>query len=332
MLNPALAVSPTATVREALEAITKNGRQAVLVVGADGRLAGIVTDGDARRAILRGVPLDSPARALMNARPITAPASLPRGARRALLAERRLHQLPLLDEAGRVVGLERLDAVAAVEVDQDVGRRDQPVEDRARERVCVRPVVRPRKAAIEVLAVLGNDERRTLLEGLHAHHGDGRDRACELLGIELFHEADHGGDGGVLAAVDAGDQREVRTVTFPARLEGGMLETRKPRVGEDDRPALHHPAILARPDGKSAANPKRPRSRPRPGYQVEDDSAARVASSTARSSSDRCLRQGVSQDIRRDPLPGLADAAAAAEDGARSRRAPSSWSRVPDCG
>src|SRR5207244_2667371 len=49
MLNSALAVPPTATVRDALEAITNNGRQAVLVVDAAGRLAGLsptATPGD----------------------------------------------------------------------------------------------------------------------------------------------------------------------------------------------------------------------------------------------------------------------------------------------
>jgi len=53
-MNPNLVTSPRATLREALESITKNGRQAVLVVEADGLLAGMVTDGDVRRALLRG--------------------------------------------------------------------------------------------------------------------------------------------------------------------------------------------------------------------------------------------------------------------------------------
>ena len=57
-MNPNMVTGPRASLREALEAITKNGRQAVLVADAEGVLAGMVTDGDLRRAILRGVPLD----------------------------------------------------------------------------------------------------------------------------------------------------------------------------------------------------------------------------------------------------------------------------------
>ena len=106
-------VAPDATLRAVMEAIDRTGAQIALVAGADDRLVGIVTDGDARRAILRGVALDAPARAVMNAAPVTAPAAASRAQRHALLAERRLHQLPLVDDSGRVVGLERLDEVAA---------------------------------------------------------------------------------------------------------------------------------------------------------------------------------------------------------------------------
>src|SRR5207253_1187887 len=55
-----MVMSPRASLREALEAITKNGRQAVLVADAEGVLAGMVTDGDLRRAIPRALPLAAP--------------------------------------------------------------------------------------------------------------------------------------------------------------------------------------------------------------------------------------------------------------------------------
>ena len=49
-MNPNMVMSPRASLREALEAITKNGRQAVLVADAEGVLAGMVTDGELERA------------------------------------------------------------------------------------------------------------------------------------------------------------------------------------------------------------------------------------------------------------------------------------------
>jgi dTDP-glucose pyrophosphorylase len=102
-VNPSLVVSPGASIRETLEAITKNSHQAVIVVEADGRLAGLVTDGDLRRAILRGVALDAPIPQAMNPRPTVAAATIDRGEALALMRARRMRHLPLVDDAGRVV-------------------------------------------------------------------------------------------------------------------------------------------------------------------------------------------------------------------------------------
>jgi CBS domain-containing protein len=48
-----------ASLRAVLETMTRSGKQIVLVVDADRRLAGVVTDGDIRRAMLRGASLDA---------------------------------------------------------------------------------------------------------------------------------------------------------------------------------------------------------------------------------------------------------------------------------
>jgi dTDP-glucose pyrophosphorylase len=100
-----LVVRPGASLREVLETITKNSRQAVVVVDADGRLAGLVTDGDLRRAILRGVSLASPVAGVMNRTPVVAPASTTRGEALALLRRRLIRHLPLLAADGRLADL-----------------------------------------------------------------------------------------------------------------------------------------------------------------------------------------------------------------------------------
>lgn len=102
-MNPTLVTSPRASLREALEAITKNGRQAVLVVEADGRLAGMVTDGDVRRALLRGVPLDGAVADIMNPSPVTAAPGLGRAGAVELMLARTIRHLPLVDPRGRLV-------------------------------------------------------------------------------------------------------------------------------------------------------------------------------------------------------------------------------------
>ena len=70
---------------------------------ADGRLAGLVTDGDLRRAILRGVSLDAPIPQAMNPRPTVAAATIDRGEALSLMRARRMRHLPLVDGGGRVV-------------------------------------------------------------------------------------------------------------------------------------------------------------------------------------------------------------------------------------
>jgi dTDP-glucose pyrophosphorylase len=102
-VNPALVVSPAASIREALETITKNSRQAVVVVEPDGRLAGLVTDGDVRRALLRGLSLSDPITQAMNAHPTVAPATTDRSEALARMRARRMRHLPLVDGGGRVV-------------------------------------------------------------------------------------------------------------------------------------------------------------------------------------------------------------------------------------
>ncbi len=102
-LDAALLVAPSASVREALETITKNSRQAVMVVDEGGRLVGIVTDGDIRRGLLRGVAIDGRVADLMNRRPLTTPAGTARAEALALMQQRRLRHLPVVDAAGRLV-------------------------------------------------------------------------------------------------------------------------------------------------------------------------------------------------------------------------------------
>ena len=102
-LDGALFVPPTASVRHALEAITKNTRQVVMVVDDDSRLVGIVTDGDIRRGLLRGVGIQDRVVDLMNRHPITTPAGTTRAAALSLMQQRGLRHLPVVDRAGRLV-------------------------------------------------------------------------------------------------------------------------------------------------------------------------------------------------------------------------------------
>jgi dTDP-glucose pyrophosphorylase/predicted transcriptional regulator len=102
-------VQPDTSVLEAIKRLDNGAAQIVLVVDADGKLLGTVTDGDTRRALLRGMTLDVSVSTIMNSAPRSIRAGVSREQAIALMRERAIHQLPVLDEAGRVVELVTLD-------------------------------------------------------------------------------------------------------------------------------------------------------------------------------------------------------------------------------
>jgi len=80
---------------------------AVMIVDDGGRLAGIFTDSDLARLFERrnDTALDHPIGSVMTARPTTVPFGTRLSDALAILEARRLSELPVVDEAGRVAGL-----------------------------------------------------------------------------------------------------------------------------------------------------------------------------------------------------------------------------------
>lgn len=102
-------IPATASILDALRCIDSGSLQIAIVTDEEQRLLGTVTDGDVRRAILRGLPLTSLVTEVMSRSPHRALV----GARDTeLLRHMRtfeVHQLPLVDDQGRVVGIHTLD-------------------------------------------------------------------------------------------------------------------------------------------------------------------------------------------------------------------------------
>jgi dTDP-glucose pyrophosphorylase len=106
-----ICLDPQAPMREAVATIDRSGIKIALAVDPGGRLLGTVTDGDVRRALLRGCDLDTPLSQIMSSHPKTASASAdPIALRERLVREEVLH-LPLVDEGGRVVDIAYLPAL-----------------------------------------------------------------------------------------------------------------------------------------------------------------------------------------------------------------------------
>jgi dTDP-glucose pyrophosphorylase len=101
-------IGPQASLHDAITALDKGGLQIAIVVDQEHRILGTLTDGDVRRALLRQLPLATPACEVMSTRPHTAPAESSKERVLALMEKYQLLQIPLVDAAGRVVGLETL--------------------------------------------------------------------------------------------------------------------------------------------------------------------------------------------------------------------------------
>lgn len=130
-------VSPDASIRETIARIDAGSMQIALVVDIQNHLLGTITDGDVRRAILRGVSLDDRADKAMNPTPIIARRNEPRESIMATMRHRYLHQIPMLDDDGCVVGVEVLDNMLLAEPKDNLaiimagglGTRLQPLTD-----------------------------------------------------------------------------------------------------------------------------------------------------------------------------------------------------------
>tara|TARA_B100000965_G_scaffold405785_1_gene441265 strand:+ start:1623 stop:2678 length:1056 start_codon:yes stop_codon:yes gene_type:complete len=93
------------SVLDAIKSIERGVRQIALVLDDGGRLIGSVTDGDIRRAILKGVSLDQSVTLVMNRSPFSLPQSYDTQETKSAMQARRLHQVPIVDEDGRVIDL-----------------------------------------------------------------------------------------------------------------------------------------------------------------------------------------------------------------------------------
>ena len=96
-------------IHDALKIIDHRGGQIALVVDGGQKLLGTVTDGDVRRGILSGIDLQSPVSMIMNAEPVKAKPSDDRQFILSILRQNKLRHVPIVDDAGCLLGLETLD-------------------------------------------------------------------------------------------------------------------------------------------------------------------------------------------------------------------------------
>lgn len=98
-------ISSNATLQQAIRNLDETALQIALVVSPDGTLLGTLTDGDIRRGLLRDLDLNCSIDAIIHREPLVVPPQLGRDAVLQLMQANNIRQLPVVDEARRVVGL-----------------------------------------------------------------------------------------------------------------------------------------------------------------------------------------------------------------------------------
>lgn len=107
-----LCLPPETTLRETLRFIDANSRQMALVIDEERRLLGVVTDGDVRRALLRGEGHDVLVKDIMNKTPKVARDGELRNILLRRMKDLDIHFLPKVDEQNRVVDIVRFAELA----------------------------------------------------------------------------------------------------------------------------------------------------------------------------------------------------------------------------
>jgi dTDP-glucose pyrophosphorylase len=99
------------TIQQAIHSLENSSMQVVLVVSEDNKLAGTLTDGDIRRAFLKGHRLDSVIDDVIHQNPLVVPPDIGRDLMLQLMKINKIHQLPVVDHESVVVGLHVWDSI-----------------------------------------------------------------------------------------------------------------------------------------------------------------------------------------------------------------------------
>lgn len=100
-----LAVSPSATLGEAVRTVNEGGFGLAVVQDEDGKFLGILADGDIRRAILGGITLENVLTNLYQKNPVTVAAGATGEMCSEIMRKCQVPQLPILDGNNFLVGL-----------------------------------------------------------------------------------------------------------------------------------------------------------------------------------------------------------------------------------
>lgn len=112
-------ITPSIAILDAIKLLDKSGEQILMVVDEKRRLLGTVTDGDIRRGILRSLSLDEPVELIMKTMPRTALEGSSKETLLEIMAAGPVHQIPLVNDNGQVVGLTTIEDLVTLKPRRD---------------------------------------------------------------------------------------------------------------------------------------------------------------------------------------------------------------------
>jgi dTDP-glucose pyrophosphorylase/CBS domain-containing protein len=209
-------INLTTTIRQAMNCIDQNSKGIALIVDDSERLLRTVSDGDIRRAILKGVNLDLPVTALFEQgpeknQPLTAPVGSTSATLLRLMNEREIRQIPVVDDELRVVDIAFLTdmvrqyelPITAVVMAGGFGSRLRPLTDNTPKpmlHIGDRPILERIIAQLKKTGVNRvNLTTHFKAEAIAEHFGNGKEFGVD---INYVHEEEPLGTAGALGLVE----------------------------------------------------------------------------------------------------------------------------------
>lgn len=200
-------IPESSTIKQALEIINSEALRVAVVVDQKQKLLGMISDGDIRRGLLNDLTLSDSVVKVMNTSPITAKFGASKESLVELMEQKQILSVPLIDQGGRIVGLETLHSALSKDRYKNpvfimaggFGTRLRPLTDN-----CPKPMLKVGdKPILETViksfikAGFNNFYISThyMPEQIHQHFGDGSDLGVS---ISYVHEDAPLGTGGAL--------------------------------------------------------------------------------------------------------------------------------------
>ena len=110
-----IVVKESISILEVMKIIDESSKQIAIVIDENNKLLGTISDGDIRRALLRNIPLTESVKEIYFKTPTVASINDSREEIINICKVKKIHQIPIVDSKGNLVGLEILDELISKE-------------------------------------------------------------------------------------------------------------------------------------------------------------------------------------------------------------------------